>query len=257
MFTRFLNGLENKFGRFGIPGLLRGVAILTGLTFILIVIRNDLAERFMLDMNAVFRGEVWRLFTFLFIPRTMNPIFLLFQLWILVMCGDSLEHAWGTFKLTVYYLMGVVCTIIVSCFVGFGTADFLNAGIFFAFATLFPYVEFRIYFVLPVQVRWLALIQGLIYIGFLVIGDWGIKACILVVFANYLLFFGPALLGYLKTKQEISSRQTKFKRESLPEHEPLHRCKVCRRTENDDQYLDFRVAADGEEYCSEHLPAKV
>ena len=33
-------------------------------------------------------------------------------------------------------------------------------------------------------------------------------------------------------------------------------CATCDRTEHDDPDLEFRVAADGEEYCKEHLPSR-
>lgn len=39
-------------------------------------------------------------------------------------------------------------------------------------------------------------------------------------------------------------------------HLTLHRCAKCDRTEVSDPDLDFRVAADGEEYCASHLPPR-
>ena len=36
----------------------------------------------------------------------------------------------------------------------------------------------------------------------------------------------------------------------------LHTCHVCGRTDAEHPALEFRVAADGEEYCNEHLPRK-
>ncbi len=38
--------------------------------------------------------------------------------------------------------------------------------------------------------------------------------------------------------------------------EALHHCKVCGRTEVTAPELEFRVAADGEEYCLTHLPSR-
>jgi hypothetical protein len=257
MFIRFLNGLENKLGFLGIPGLLRGVAFLTGLTYILIHLSPGLEEHLILYTPAILKGEVWRLVTFLFIPADRNPLLLIFQLFILVFCGDALEHAWGTFKTTVYYMIGVLCTIGVALIFGGGTAFFLNSSIFLAFATLFPMVEFRVAFIFPVQVRWLGLIEALYFLGVFVSTDYmAIRACILVVFANYLLFFGPAFVSYLQTRRQVAARRAKFESASVPADEPMHRCKTCRRTENDDPDLDFRVAADGEEYCVDHLPGK-
>jgi Zn-dependent protease len=40
------------------------------------------------------------------------------------------------------------------------------------------------------------------------------------------------------------------------ETEGFHRCAVCGRTENSSRDLVFRIASDGREYCTEHLPGR-
>jgi hypothetical protein len=42
---------------------------------------------------------------------------------------------------------------------------------------------------------------------------------------------------------------------SAPE-ETLHRCETCGITEGSHPEAEFRVASDGKEYCTEHLPSK-
>jgi hypothetical protein len=109
------------------------------------------------------------------------------------------------------------------------------------------------FLVIPVQVRWLAMIGagflvfGVIgqplYIGFLILG-----------FGNYLLWAGiPALRGQARMVKS-GARKRKFDKHKLDEGDSFHRCKVCGRTEISDPELDFRMAADGEEYCEDHLP---
>src|SRR5262249_30238361 len=41
------------------------------------------------------------------------------------------------------------------------------------------------------------------------------------------------------------------------EESPLHQCKICHRTEKSDPLLEFRVGADGSDYCREHLPPRL
>ena len=68
---------------------------------------------------------------------------------------------------------------------------FLYGTVFLAFARFFP--DFTIYimfFVLPVKIRWLALLQWIGYAYGFLFGDWMTKAMIVASVANYLLFFG-------------------------------------------------------------------
>ncbi|MCH1438323.1 MAG: hypothetical protein L7W43_01610, partial [Rubripirellula sp.] len=49
---------------------------------------NTLIARAMLVWDLVLVGEVWRLFTFFFVPFTQDPIFLLFAYMIFYMMGN-------------------------------------------------------------------------------------------------------------------------------------------------------------------------
>jgi hypothetical protein len=44
-------------------------------------------------------------------------------------------------------------------------------------------------------------------------------------------------------------------RRPAPEAPPIHRCAVCGKTDQSDPDLEFRVAGNGNDYCSRHLPA--
>jgi hypothetical protein len=71
--------------------------------------------------------------------------------------------------------------------------------------------------------------------------------------ANYLLFFLPGFLREARTRHTDAARLRKFR---PAEESTVHRCAKCGRTEASDPELDFRVSADGEEYCAEHLPGR-
>jgi hypothetical protein len=51
------------------------------------------------------------------------------------------------------------------------------------------------------------------------------------------------------------ARRRRFQKALEPES-TLHRCSLCGRTEVSDPDLEFRVSANGSEYCGEHLPSK-
>lgn len=65
----FLNKLERKFGRYAIPDLIRYVIILYCAGAVIGMINENIYYEYLcLDMSAVFRGQIWRLVTFLIEP---------------------------------------------------------------------------------------------------------------------------------------------------------------------------------------------
>jgi hypothetical protein len=264
----WITWLEARIGFLGIPGLIRLIAILNALVFVLHIFQPEYVSLLTLNPARVMQGEVWRLVSYIFIPDVLmnfqNAIFgpLLFFLFLMVMIwiGDNLEQAWGPFRLTLFYFLGMLGNTIASFIVGGGgsaggtTPFLLNLSLFFAFATLFPNVEIYAFLVIPVKVKWMALLSlAPILYGF-VFGSWGVKATLLICFLNYFLFFGPTIVSGFRKRAVTHARRHDFESKKLPADEPLHRCAICKRTEKDNPELEFRVARDGEEYCTDHLP---
>lgn len=253
-----LDELETKFGRFAVPGITRIVVGFNALVFILLQINPAYAHALTLDPDRVMAGEVWRLFTYLFIPSTSSFFWIFFALGFLWFVGEGLERAWGSFKLNLYYLCGMAgCTAAAFIFGGGASANvFLNLSLFFAFATVFPDEIIYVLFILPMRMKWLALIS-LAWVVLLFFGSGlGTKMTIAVSLVNYALFFGPMAVRNLQHRHSVADRRREFARKSLPEDEPLHQCAHCKRTELSDPDLDFRVSRDGQEYCSSHLPGR-
>ncbi len=250
--------LERRFGRFAIPGITRGIVALQALVFVLVAINPAFAQALVLDPGAIRQGEIWRLVSYIFLPRTTSIIWIIFALYILWMVGDALEQAWGAFKLNLYILLGIFW-MAVAALVFSAPADGLIfwTSLFFAFATLFPNYTFLLFFILPVKVKWLALFSA----GFLLLQALGpsgpLRASVAAIVVTYLCFFGGFWLHTFRNRAEVKARRARFEAAKLPEDATLHRCRTCGRTEVSDPRLDFRVAADGEEYCAEHLPGRV
>jgi hypothetical protein len=133
-----------------------------------------------------------------------------------------------------------------------GSGFLIYGASFLAFATLFPRVEFMLFFILPVQVRFLAMIQaGMMALA--VFGNWMLLPFFLLGCANYLIFAGiPALRGTAMVL-ESAQRRKLFRTAKLPEEESFHSCVRCDRTEVTNPELEFRVGPDGREYCSDHI----
>ncbi len=259
-----LDRLERRLGKFAIPGIIRIVVAFNALTFGMLQINPYFYKVLTLDSTSVLQGQVWRLFTYVFIPAgpigggpptastfLMVCIALLF-LWFI---GDSLEATWGSFRLTLFYVVGMAgCTIAAFFFGGESTNFFLNLSLLFAFATLFPNHQVLFMFIIPVQVKWIGLLS-LVGVAFAFLGgNLGTKAAIVISFSNYLLFFGPSLLQNWKQRADVSQRRQKFDAAAAVDTEPLNKCATCGRTDASHPELHFRVGPDGQDYCEEHLP---
>ncbi|HWX18085.1 MAG TPA: rhomboid family intramembrane serine protease, partial [Chthoniobacterales bacterium] len=114
----WLDKLERRFGFLGIPGLIRIIVGFNALVFVLVRLNPDFVSVLNLDPARIRHGEVWRLVTYIFIPQTFSFLWIVFVLWFLWFIGDGLERAWGSFRLTLYFLVGMIGTTVAAFFFG-------------------------------------------------------------------------------------------------------------------------------------------
>jgi membrane associated rhomboid family serine protease len=250
-----LDKLERRFGFLAIPGLMRIVVAFTGLTFLLV--RLNPGFRFMLDLDPgrIRHGEIWRLITYIFLPQTDSFLWVFLLLWFLWFIGEGLEQAWGAFRLTLYFIVGMIGTTVAAFF--FGTRfsnSMLYASLFFAFAKFYPDQVIYLFFILPAKIKWMAWVSAAFLLFGFVVSTNSYRMALVAALANYLIFFGPEIIHDARHRGEVSARRKRYAQSARSEAEPLHKCAVCGATELSDPNLDFRVARDGEEYCMAHLP---
>ena len=186
----------------------------------------------------------------------VSVIFFIFLVMITFMISDALEGAWGVFRASLFYYCGIAGLIAANFIYGAGmegSGFFLYEASFFAFATLFPQVTFLLMFVIPVQVRFLAIFGAAVLFLPLLMHPLQIPFHLLA-FANYILFVAvPFLRGRMrKTTGPAWTRRITPKAGTTAV--AFHTCKTCGRTEVDNPALEFRVGGDGEDYCIEHVP---
>lgn len=253
-----IDRLEPRFGRYALPGLIRYIVLFNALVYVLQLLAPGYLELLTLEPARVFAGEVWRLVTWIFLPRTTSTLWILFALLFLWFLGDLLESSWGAFRVNLFYLSGwFFCTaaalFLPGANLGPGANFFLNLTVLLAAATVQPNYQILVFFILPLKLKWLAwislLVPALLFAGSAPAG----QAAIALSLFNYLLFFGPAFLRDQKQARRTSTRREKFTRATALE-DTLHRCAVCGCTELSAPEAEFRVAQNGEEYCLPHLP---
>lgn len=254
---QWIDTLERRFGHLAIPHLIRVVVFFNAFVWILLQVNPEFVQALTLDTNLVRQGQVWRLVSYIFIPPQTSFLWIAFALMFFWMLGEGLEQAWGAFRLNLFYLIGMIGTTIAALLTPGGTTNiYLNLSVLFAFATIYPNYEILLFLILPLKIKWLAWVS----FGFLLLTFWSgsitLQAAIGASFVNYILFFGRDLWQLARHRKQVTTRRRKFEEAAAMGDEPLHRCIVCQRTEETDPDLEFRVSADDQEYCVDHLPSK-
>jgi membrane associated rhomboid family serine protease len=251
----WLDKLERRAGFLAIPGLMRIVVGFTALVFALVWFNPGFGSVLELDPARIRHGEIWRLVTYIFLPRTASFLWIILFLWFLWFIGDGLEQAWGAFRLTLYFFVGMIGTTAAAFFFGARFSNsMLFASLFYAFARFYPDQVIYVLFILPVKIKWLAWVSAAFLLFGFFVNSSSYRMALVAAFVNYLIFFGPEIIHEARHRGEVSARRKRFARQSRSEAEPLHKCAICGATELSDPNLDFRVARDGEEYCIAHLP---
>jgi len=248
----------NFLSRIAIPGLIRYVVMLTALVYLLDLLKTPIVEFIYLNPMLVYQGQIWRLFTWIFMPPPDGMLGMLgffFYLWFTWWNGDLLEASWGTVRLNLYYFLGMAGVTVAALFFGVSVGNMaLNLSLFLALATMAPDLEILLFFLFPVKIKWLALFSVVWAAAIFVFGTLGMQAALLVCFANYLIFFGRHLFFQARTHQKEGLRRARFEASKREADPALHRCETCGITEHSNPDADFRVTGDGREYCTAHLP---
>ena len=288
-----LNKLERKFKKYEIKHfsyVIMGIALIGAI--IGYMTPSGFYSNYMsLNFESIFHGQIWRIITFLFVPRS-GILFLILELYFYYWLGETLEQEWGAFKFNVFYFFGIIVHILVAMLIYliFGvsyelTITYLNMAMFLTFVTLFPDLKLLWMFIIPIKTKWIGIIDA-IYLGWVIIKGFmptavmsvlpssmyftafkkyyltaAISALISVII--YLIFNYEEIKTTGKNARYRKNRYQKniraVKKAANVENtttRPFHECEICHRTNLTNPELEFRYCSkcDGmHEYCSDHI----
>ena len=299
-----MSDFERKFGRYAVRDLSLKLIILYIVGYAIYYIRPQILYYMTLNPYAIVHGQIWRIVSWLLIPpQTSNIFFVAIMLFFYYSIGTSLERVWGTWRYNVFIFTGILLTV-VSSFVWMGftyltgasgaltqvgaeayfsyyslafSTYYINMGIFFAYALTFPDAMVLMFFIIPIKVKWL----GILDLAYLLYEFWvssgATRFAILATFLNigllYLRFKGPVRLqrnvsGIFGNgnRSRAGARGGAGARGAAGAFtgrsgagnagRVVHRCVICGRTQQDNPELEFRYCSKcegGLEYCQDHL----
>ena len=248
-----ISKLEKRIGHWAIPHLTLYLLLLQFIGVVLLF--GGYSEPIDLILNGVWvrAGDWTRLFSFMMIPRTLEPLWLIFSFYVFHLVGSSLEREWGAFRFNLYILIGYLFTIS-TAFIApteYILNTYLLGSVFLAFATLFPNIEFMIFFILPVKVKWLGWLTAGFYVLELLSGNMGGRLSVLAAFATYFIFFGKTFFQSFKT--DIRHKTFVAERVEITA-QSIHCCTTCGATEKTDKSMHFRYCSTcGNCFCEKHI----
>lgn len=270
-FIRWVDRFCARHPRFGVDGLMKYLIIGNAVIWLVSMMdtTGTLVGYLALNPRMILQGQIWRLATFALIPQSGGLLTLLF-LYFYYFIGTAMEREWGSAKFNLYFLSGLLFTIVYSFAVYFITGLDMNIGawyiylsMFFTFATYYPDMQVLLFFIIPIKIKWLAILDAAFFLVGIIQSSFPYSLLPLVATLNYFLFCGDILFAGISPGRIRQRRKTvSFRREAgrirrEQANAPYRfKCAVCGRTDTDHPELEFRYCSRCAGYhcfCQEHI----
>lgn len=261
-----------KHPRFGVANLMLCIVIGTGAVWLLSMMDTTqtlISLLYFSPERVIKHGEVWRILSFMFVPNSgsiLEFLFLYFYYWI----GNTLERNWGTARFNIFVFGGMLLTVIygIAMYLITGTsmavgAHYIYMSMFFSFATLFPNMQILLFFIIPIRIKWLALLDAAYFIAMILMSPFPYNLLPVIAMLNYFVFFGGSLAAELKSLRSGNAKTARNFRRNVTQikyEDKLkdfnYKCSVCGKTDTDYPELEFRYCSRCAGYhcfCSEHI----
>ena len=272
---------KNSRKNFGIANLTMLLIAGYAIGYILQIVSPTILGYLTLDPYQILQGQVWRLVTWLIVPPSSFDIFTLLMLYFYYRIGTLLENIWGTAKYSRYILGGIGLTIAASflmlAYMRFGmgltgellgyssamgsliafSTYYINLSIFMGYAATFPDMMVLYFFVIPLKVKVLGIIDLLMLVYMFFTGTIFEKFAIGAALLNMGIFLLTNKVA-INPKQIIRRQTYKHEVKQATKMAPVnrHKCTICGQTEESNPDLEFRFCSKcngNYEYCSNHL----
>ncbi|HEY9575096.1 MAG TPA: hypothetical protein VIR32_06130 [Lachnospiraceae bacterium] len=268
--------LEKRFSKYAISGLTRYIIACYLVGYIMTFINRDMMYLLTLEPAYIIQGQIWRIFTWILIPPSSFSIFTIIMLFFYYTIGTNLEVTWGKFRYNLFIFSGIFFTILgafILLLIGyfysgaFGTMGnafstyYISMSIFLAYALTYPDMEVLFYFIIPIKMKWLGILDVVFLLYSFVMGTWSHRVAIFACLLNVIILFlqsksikksrSQRIMKLVKVEREVSG-----KKNSTASPTYHHKCAVCGRTELDNPNLEFRYCSKcsgNYEYCQDHL----
>lgn len=154
----------------------------------------------------------------------------------------------------------------------FFSTYYINISIYLAFAMTYPNDTVRLYFLIPIKMKWLGIVD-IIYMGYiLIVGTTGMKFAVLAAIINCLIFYIANIKGIAISPKQIKRhnqfnrsyragqnsgyKQHGFQAGGQTQKMARHKCAICGKTDLTDPDMTFRYCSKcngNYEYCQVHL----
>ena len=271
----FMNRMEKKFGKYAIPDLPMIIIITYIIGYVLEQVSPRLLFQLTLEPYYILRGQIWRLLTWVLIPPGTLDLLTIIMLLFYYSIATALERTWGRFRFNVYIFSGILFTIIGAFLLYFYqmasgqglysvglyfSTYYISMSMYLAIAVTYPNMEVLLYFIIPVKMKWMALLYVVVTFYTMTRNSLAGNVAIIASLLNFIVFFLSTRNYKHYAPGEVKRRQD-FKRAVHPKISPergatIHKCYICGRTEKDSPELQFRYCSkcDGAyEYCQDHL----
>lgn len=288
----FLNKWERRFGKYAIHGLMKYIIVCYIIGYVLEFAAPNALYYLTLEPYMIFHyGQIWRIVSWILIPPSQNIIFAIIMIIFYYQLGTVLEQTWGAFRFNVYIFGGMIFTVaaaIIMYFVmgqpvalgGYFSTYYINLSIFLAFAVCYPDMKVMLYFIIPVKMKWMAIVYVVLVAYDALTTGWVGRVAIIASLLNFIIFFfstrnyksyspqqnrrrrewkkatSSAYGGSSYGRNSSSRSRTQTAKISRDGKVVRHKCAICGRTELDDPNLEFRYCSKCEgdyEYCQDHL----
>ena len=195
---RFLYRVERIVSKIAVDNLMLVIIGAMGIVFLAELLVPELSMLLYFDRSLILSGQIWRVFTFLFMYDGGGVLYFLLFAYFYWWIGSSLEGYWGKTRFCTYYYVGILSIILSGFIAGYSTNTYLNLSLFFAFAMLDPNHEILLFFFLPIKIKWIAWLDAAYFVVMFFLSNFAGKLAIIAAFLNFFLFFYDDIMRRIK-----------------------------------------------------------